>query len=771
MKKRFNWLNRFDTIFNRLILSFVVLIILVALFTGIILTVQFSHNYNKKIEEVESYRLRYLKSNVEVIFEDSNQIILDIINLGNQNEDIQRYLYYPMDKDILKAVNILDFIKVIRAQKDSIISSIELYTENNSVHISTLTGINFSSYVKDTYEEQDIFQKEIKYQNSKRWISNRVLTFGNREHRVYTFAAKYPLYTDDPYMVKGYVAVNIKEDVLHRLLRDFIIRELDAIAIINRQGEIIALEGNKEGFYNLLADDKKLFDDIIANVETKENNIIGNTVVTGRSTSIDDWIIINMISTKEYFDETKNIQIKILYFSCTIILIGILISYFFARRFYRPFYLIINKLDRMNFSKKARESEHYYIDRALEELCDRANEKDQVLYENRNIIRRDFVLNLLSAKITTEKEVDDKLSLLGCNLPFNSHHLLIIKLHQKIYNSLNELTKNLLIYNMSYFFDNYSNKDTRCLSADLFDGTVCLVFSAMEDGRGKLAVLRNKFTDYMKMKFSVDAIIIQSVDFSTLLEVYNNHQRLEKLIDYLYFMPRVYFLDEKEIDDKIFNLKETMNIEFEAFSEALVSRNIRQIEVILKNFITEAAGLTVSSDYLNGAVLKFVFLYNHFMRDIMKEGKNKNDTQIFKDINSLYNVEDFYFWFIKLIEATFTELSNLEENPTKTVVQLIEKVIKDNLEENISLEFIAEKVFLSPKYISRIFKEEKGINITQYITEYKLKMAAMLLVESNITLDELIKQVGFSSSNYFIKKFKEKYSVTPVQYRRNSITK
>jgi len=195
-----------------------------------------------------------------------------------------------------------------------------------------------------------------------------------------------------------------------------------------------------------------------------------------------------MVSTKEYFDETRKIKMNILYFSCTVIVVGILISYLFARNLYRPFYLIINRLDRMKFSKKARESEYYYIDRAIEELYDRAMEKEAVLYENRNIIKRDFVLNLLSAKITNEKEVDDKLTLLGCNLSFNSHYVLIIKLHQKIYNSLDELTRNLLIYNMTYFFDNYSNSEARCLSADLFDGTVCVVFSIREDDKRELAV-------------------------------------------------------------------------------------------------------------------------------------------------------------------------------------------------------------------------------------------------------------------------------------------
>lgn len=73
------------------------------------------------------------------------------------------------------------------------------------------------------------------------------MTYGNREHKVYSFAAKYPLYTENPSMVKGYVAVNIKEEVFYSLLRDFITRELDAVAIMNRQGEIIAMEGNWRG--------------------------------------------------------------------------------------------------------------------------------------------------------------------------------------------------------------------------------------------------------------------------------------------------------------------------------------------------------------------------------------------------------------------------------------------------------------------------------------------------------------------------------------------
>ena len=113
----------------------------------------------------------------------------------------------------------------------------------------------------------------------------------------------------------------------------------------------------------------------------------------------------------------------------------------------------------------------------------------------------------------------------------------------------------------------------------------------------------------------------------------------------------------------------------------------------------------------------------------------------------------------------------MEDNPKKTAIKLIEDVIHDNLSnENLSLDFIAEKVYLSPKYISRIFKEEKGVKMTEYITDCKLEKARELLLDTNMNLEEMIIQVGFSSSNYFIKKFKEKYYVTPTQYRRNSVS-
>ena len=213
-----------------------------------------------------------------------------------------------------------------------------------------------------------------------------------------------------------------------------------------------------------------------------------------------------------------------------------------------------------------------------------------------------------------------------------------------------------------------------------------------------------------------------------------------------------------------------VNSDFEGFTESLIARNTEKIESILKEFVETPNIFDYSVDVLHGVILKYIFLYNFYLRDIMKEQNGVDNMQIYKELAHLYDVEDFYYWFITLIKDTFEILSTMENNPKKTVITMVENVIMENLsEENLSLEYIAEKVYLSPKYISRIFKEETGSTVTQFTNDCRLNKAAKLLLESGISLEELIKEVGYSSTNYFIKKFKEKYSVTPTQYRRNSV--
>lgn len=75
-------------------------------------------------------------------------------------------------------------------------------------------------------------------------------------------------------------------------------------------------------------------------------------------------------------------------------------------------------------------------------------------------------------------------------------------------------------------------------------------------------------------------------------------------------------------------------------------------------------------------------------------------------------------------------------------------------------------VFLSPGYMSYIFKKETGEGLNYFIRSYRLEKAKELLEQTNKKIVQICKEVGFSNSSYFCKSFREYYGVTPEKFRK-----
>lgn len=97
-------------------------------------------------------------------------------------------------------------------------------------------------------------------------------------------------------------------------------------------------------------------------------------------------------------------------------------------------------------------------------------------------------------------------------------------------------------------------------------------------------------------------------------------------------------------------------------------------------------------------------------------------------------------------------------------ISWIKQYIEENYNKNLSLEVLGELVHLHPAYLSRVFKEETGKNLSAYITDVKMEKAAELLQE-NLRVREVMEQVGYQKSQYFSKIFKEKFGMTPKEYK------
>lgn len=105
----------------------------------------------------------------------------------------------------------------------------------------------------------------------------------------------------------------------------------------------------------------------------------------------------------------------------------------------------------------------------------------------------------------------------------------------------------------------------------------------------------------------------------------------------------------------------------------------------------------------------------------------------------------------------------------KYVVEQIMNYIEDHYSEKISLDQIAENMYLSPFYISRIFKSETGNAPIRYLINIRLEKARELLEGGyEGSIQEVAALVGYDDAYHFSKLFKKRYGISPSQARRRS---
>lgn len=94
--------------------------------------------------------------------------------------------------------------------------------------------------------------------------------------------------------------------------------------------------------------------------------------------------------------------------------------------------------------------------------------------------------------------------------------------------------------------------------------------------------------------------------------------------------------------------------------------------------------------------------------------------------------------------------------------------IKENYATGVRLSEMAKKFSVSPEHLSRIFKRDTGLGISEYLSTVRLQRAQQLLLSSPaLSVAEIAECCGFYDSNYFSKKFKEAYGISPMRFRKH----
>lgn len=254
----------------------------------------------------------------------------------------------------------------------------------------------------------------------------------------------------------------------------------------------------------------------------------------------------------------------------------------------------------------------------------------------------------------------------------------------------------------------------------------------------------NDLAEIASALFSVKASGLQKQETNDFLnDIYKELEILPKISEYPIDL-------EKKIQDAIVegdgkNAKEYLN----KLLGEIFFRSNGNFQII-KARALELVVLLSRSAIEGGADTEHIFLLN--------DG-------FIKEIDKFDSVEKLGVWLSSVINRFVSYVFEFKDVRHSVTLHKIIGFIRNNYMKKITLDEIADHVYMSKSHVSKIFNEEMGMSISIYINKVRIKKSKSLLRDGSLSIAQIATLTGFEDPSYFTKQFKMETGLSPKEFR------
>ena len=213
--------------------------------------------------------------------------------------------------------------------------------------------------------------------------------------------------------------------------------------------------------------------------------------------------------------------------------------------------------------------------------------------------------------------------------------------------------------------------------------------------------------------------------------------------------------------------KKSGKIEFKnQIISKLTSGDTNGVKSFLELFASELISLDLPADKIKNSFFELIVTANNSTRELNKNFTSDTFDNAFATLsseNDIKLIKEFTQKFLMECTHAVASVKKAEENP---IIKKVCAYVEEKLAEDISLETAADFAGVSSFYLSKLFKEEKGETFINYISDKRLEKSRQLLESTELSIKEITAEVGYNDQNYFSRIFKNKYGLSPKEYRK-----
>lgn len=394
------------------------------------------------------------------------------------------------------------------------------------------------------------------------------------------------------------------------------------------------------------------------------------------------------------------------------------------------------------------------------------------LHENMPVMRENFLRNVIAGIHSKEQDMDEKIQFFS--IPFNKNEKLVTAVLQiDDYNNTicdyKEENKQLLLFSVNNIIEEIVNNYDSGLCITMNENEFVLIFNEKSLLAGKHMEICEEIVSCLNKFLKISVSIGVGDPANDLSNLNQSYKDALSALQGRFYTGKNSILNAKDVNVKnknieFPNLYEKENKFINCLKLGDSDGTAKTLDEIFEFFCSNNS---LPVGYVQSICMELVCIASRNMYELDENIDNivANRTAILEKIYRTENIFELKDYMLSVFHHISDYFSSKYNQKNSKAINKIKEIIKRHYMKNIGVSEISSEIYLSPNYISLIFKKETGQTITEYLTEVRMTAAKELLKTTDFKVFEIAEMVGYENPHYFSTVFKKFTGIHPQKYR------
>lgn len=761
------WTNRF----YHYLFSYIFLVVTLLVFVGGVVYQSFVTTLSHEIESSTVSKMSKIKDDMDTRIGEMNRMAMQIASNSLLTP-------YKVSEDAYSPYRTVAELKKYKSTNLFVNDIVLYYTCPSCTSMYAASGTydsnNFFNYIYN-YEHWslDDFLRTLPSMDSPVMRPLERVNISGQTANISTYIYPISNNSSKPY---GAVFFLIEERTIHQLIQNVLGTNHGSVFIMNGR-DIIARHSNGESEQNKEQVQQWIeTQTITAPVSEVKINGIKYTVFHVNS-DFNGWSYVTMMPSEQVMTKVDHSRQLFNWTIAAVFILGLLMAILFSERNYRPLRKLIAAIShgpRTPFtalSKKSNELD--LISDYVSEISKECEGLTHMLHSQASIVKEQSLLKLVKGSAKEEKRPETMAAISSLHLD-QSYYVVLLFLIDNYNQFIQEYAKSmqeLIKYSLIKVTEELSSELGNGFGAELTDDRGIVILLNMSEENAKLETIRN-LADKVKHLFTQDFNLTLTVGIG---DIYDNVSMIHPSFVQAKQAARYRFIRGRDQVICYNELRRSRKSEkwYPVELEVQLLKAIKQGNGgAVQNIIRDTMEHIVTKQMSLEAVEFFCFnMVNTMLKALMELNieTNQGMEQLLEDlyIPRFETIEELECFVIEFCHNVCDHIVHKKESKNFALLERIKTYINDNFRDStIDLNRIADKFGISASYATRFFKDHTDCSIMRYIDQLRMEESKKLIGTTELTLKDIMLEVGYVDSTNFIRKFKKIEGVTPMEYRK-----